>query len=153
MADVLFTNVKIIDGTGAAPYAGDVLIQGNRISRVTGERARTPASAGATPAGATVVDGAGATLMPGMTEAHVHLSWNNAATLSQIQLMPIEEHTIWAVRMAKRYLDHGWTSAVGAATSKARLDVVIRNAINEGSIPGPRFLAACPEITVAGSAR
>jgi imidazolonepropionase-like amidohydrolase len=146
MADVLFTNVKIIDGTGAAPYAGDVLIQGNRISRVTEESGRTP-----TPAGAMVVDGAGATLMPGMTEAHVHLGWNNAATLSQIQMMPVEEHTIWTVRMAKLYLDHGWTSAVGAATPKARLDVVIRNAINEGSIPGPRYLAACPELTVAGS--
>ena len=34
---------------------------------------------------------------------------------------------------------------------KPRLDVVIRNSINEGLVPGPRYLAASPEITVAGS--
>jgi imidazolonepropionase-like amidohydrolase len=39
---------------------------------------------------------------------------------------------------------------VGAATAKPRLDVVIRNAINSGLIPGPRYLAASQEITVAG---
>ena len=35
MANVLFTNVRIFDGSGAQPYAGDVLVQGNRISRVS----------------------------------------------------------------------------------------------------------------------
>ena len=34
MANVLFTNVRIIDGSGAAPFAGEVLVQGNRILRV-----------------------------------------------------------------------------------------------------------------------
>jgi hypothetical protein len=38
----------------------------------------------------------------------------------------------------------------GAATAKPRLDVVIRNAINNGLIPGPRYLAASQEITVPG---
>ena len=52
--------------------------------------------------------------------------------------------------VAKRYLEPGWTSCVGAACAKPRLDVVIRNAINEGLIPGPRYLAASQEITVAG---
>ena len=50
----------------------------------------------------------------------------------------------------RRYLDHGWTSCVGRATAKPRLDVVVRNAINEGLIPGPRYLAASQEITVPG---
>jgi imidazolonepropionase-like amidohydrolase len=89
--------------------------------------------------------------MPGMVEAHTHFAWNNAATLDQIQLMPTEEHTLWTASVAKTYLDHGWTSCVGAATAKPRLDVVVRNAINEGLIPGPRYLAASQEITVAGS--
>jgi imidazolonepropionase-like amidohydrolase len=65
--------------------------------------------------------------------------------------MPTEEHTLWTTGVAKTYLDHGWTSCVGAATAKPRLDVVVRNAINEGLIPGPRYLAASQEITVAGS--
>ena len=44
----------------------------------------------------------------------------------------------------------GWTSCVGAAAAKPRLDVVTRNAINDGTIRGPRYLAASQEITVPG---
>src|SRR5215475_2925095 len=145
MANVLFTNVRIIDGSGAQPYAGEVLVQGNRILRV-GRGARTlPVT------GVTVIDGAGATLMPGMCEAHTHLGWTNSKSLDAIQKLPHEEHTLWAASMAKLYLDHGWTSCVGAATPKPRQDCVIRNAINSGQIPGPRYLAASQEITVTGS--
>jgi len=43
MADVLFTNVRVFDGGGEAPFTGDVLVQGNKISRVvkTGYGARS----------------------------------------------------------------------------------------------------------------
>jgi imidazolonepropionase-like amidohydrolase len=92
----------------------------------------------------------GATLMPGMTEAHTHFSWNDAATLSAIQAMPLEEHVLWCAKVAKRYLEAGFTSCLGAACAKPRLDVVIRNAIESGQIPGPRYLAATQEITVPG---
>ena len=145
MANVLFTNVRIIDGSGAQPFSGEVLVQGNRITRI-GRSARTmPVN------GVTVIDGAGATLMPGMCEAHTHFSWNNSPTLEGITQLPVEEHTLWCASVAKTYIDHGWTSCVGAATAKPRLDVVLRNAINSGQIPGPRYLAASQEITVAGS--
>jgi imidazolonepropionase-like amidohydrolase len=144
MADVLFTNVRILDGSGQNPYAGSVLVQGNRIRQVG--RSTAPISAG----DAAVVDGAGATLMPGMCEAHTHFSWNDAATLAAIQIMPLEEHVLWCAQVAKRYLEAGFTSCVGAACAKPRLDVVIRNAINAGQIPGPRYLAASQEITVLG---
>jgi imidazolonepropionase-like amidohydrolase len=147
MANVLFTNVRILDATGAQPYPGEVLVQGNRIQRV----ARTSTGArSASAAGATVIDGAGATLMPGMVEAHTHFSWNDAATLAEIQRMPLEEHVLWSADVARRYLEAGFTSCVGAACAKPRLDVVIRNAINQGLIPGPRYLAASQEITVPG---
>jgi imidazolonepropionase-like amidohydrolase len=144
MSDTLFTNVRILDGTGANPYQGSVLVQGNRIRQVG--RSTAPIS----PGNAAVIDGAGATLMPGMCEAHTHFSWNDAPTLAAIQSMPLEEHVLWCAKVAKRYLQAGFTSCVGAACAKPRLDVVIRNAINAGQIPGPRYLAASQEITVLG---
>ena len=130
--------------SGAPPFAGEVLVQGNRILRVGRGTRSIPT------VGATVIDGAGATLMPGMVEAHTHFSWNNSATLEGIQRMPLEEHVLWSADVARRYLEAGLTSCVGAACAKPRLDVVTRNAINSGLIPGPRYLAASQEITVAG---
>ena len=59
MANVLFTNARIFDATGAQPYTGEVLVQGNRIARV-GRSLRSTSGGGAV-----VVDCAGATLMPG----------------------------------------------------------------------------------------
>jgi len=144
MSNVLFTNVRIIDGSGALPTPGSVLVQGNRIRLVGRSAAAVPS------AGAIVIDGAGATLMPGMCEAHTHFSWNDAATLAGIQSMPLEEHVLWCAKVARRYLEAGFTSCVGAACAKPRLDVVTRNAINSGQIPGPRYLAASQEITVPG---
>lgn len=144
MTDVLFTNVRILDGSGAPAYAGSVWVRGQRIVQVV--RGRLPATVDAQ-----VIDGAGATLMPGMTEAHTHFSWNNASSFDDIQVMPPEEHTLWAAGVATTYLDHGWTSCVGAAAAKPRLDVVVRDAIRSGMIVGPRYLAASQEITVPGS--
>ncbi len=144
MTNILFTNVRIFDGSGAEPFAGEVLIQGNRIQRVARGARALPVS------GLTIVDGAGATLMPGMTDAHTHFSWNDQPTLNSIQRMPTEEHILWCAHIAERYLQSGFTSCVGAATAKPRLDVVLRNAIQSGQIPGPRYLAASQEITVPG---
>jgi len=144
VGQVLFTNVRIIDGSGDAPFTGEVLVRGNRITGVARGTRSLP------PAGCTVIDAAGATLMPGMTEAHTHFAWNDQPSLNAIQMMPPEEHILWCAHVAKRYLDMGWTSCVGAATAKPRLDVVIRNAIESGQIPGPRYLAASQEITVPG---
>lgn len=142
--ELLFTNVRILDGSGALPWTGSVRVQGQRIREVS------RGSAGLSAGGATVIDGAGATLMPGLVEAHTHFSWNDAATLAAIQTMPLEEHVLWCAKVARRYLEAGFTSCVGAACAKPRLDVVIRNAINSGQIPGPRYLAASQEITVPG---
>ena len=147
MNQFLFTNVNVFDASGDMPFAGEVLVEANKIVRVTravnGMR-HMPV------AGQTVIDGAGCFLMPGMVEAHTHFSWNDQPSLDAIQRMPPEEHILWCAQVAKHYLDMGWTSCVGAAAAKPRLDVVIRNAINDGTIIGPRYTAPSQEITVPG---
>ena len=142
--EVLFTNARILDGSGQMPYSGSVRVRGNRIVQIN-------RSIGSVSAGdAVVIDAAGSTLMPGMTEAHTHFSWNDSSSLAGIQTMPLEEHVLWSAKVAHRYLKAGFTSCLGAACAKPRLDVVIRNAIESGQIPGPRYLAASQEITVPG---
>lgn len=144
MARTLFAGVQILDCTGADPYAGDVLIDGNRIAAIGRQGNRLPRE------NVDVIDGRGATLMPGLIESHAHLSIENAADLVQIGLIPPEETLLIAVKNAKLYLDCGITSCISAASAKPRTDVVIRNAINKGDIPGPRLLAASPWLTVTG---
>jgi len=144
MDRTLFTNVTVLDCTGAAPYAGEVLVEGNRIKQI-GKTGKALAKQGAR-----IVDGGGATLMPGLIEAHGHISFCDTPTLEGLGDIPPEEHTLKTMKYAKVMLDHGFTAIFSAAAAKPRLDVVIRNAIEEGEIPGPRLRAASPELTVTG---
>jgi imidazolonepropionase-like amidohydrolase len=88
--------------------------------------------------------------MPGLIESHAHLSINNTDDLTALGRIPPEEHTLLTMQNARLYLDHGITSCISAASAKPRLDIVIRNAIENGEIPGPRLLAATPWLTVTG---
>ena len=58
MAKILFKNVNVLDCSGAPPFSGQVLVEGNRIKAVA------PSGAAMASEGARIVDGAGATLMP-----------------------------------------------------------------------------------------
>jgi imidazolonepropionase-like amidohydrolase len=147
--NTLFTNVRVLDGTGEYPYTGEVLVQGNRIKSITKGASRFSTSSTVT-GGQTVIDGMGATLMPGLIDAHLHLSWNNAPGVDPINMMEPEEHMLVTMEMAKLVLDAGFTAGRGAAAAKPRLDVVAKRFIAEGRFPGPRYLAAGPEITTVG---
>jgi imidazolonepropionase-like amidohydrolase len=145
MAKILFKNVNVLDCTGAPPFAGQVLVEGNRIKAVAPQG--TPIAAD----GAQAVDGGGATLMPGLIESHSHLTFLDTPDLEGLGFVPPEEHTLRSIRNARKMLDQGFTGCNSAASAKARLDVVVRNAINAGEFPGPRTLAASPELaTTAG---
>jgi imidazolonepropionase-like amidohydrolase len=141
MDAIVFSNVSIIDGSGAKPFPGEVRVQGNRIVALARDGAAVPRD------NARHVDAAGATLMPGMVEAHAHVSFANTPDLHSLGDIPPEEHTLLAAENARIYLDRGFTSLNSMAAAKPRLDVVIRNAIEAGQIPGPRMLAATPEMT------
>ncbi len=144
MSEKLFVNVMIFDGSGTPSFPGEVLLQANKIKAVAKGRNQLKVE------GAEVIDGGGATLMPGLTEAHAHLSFTNCASVLEIGDLPIEEHTLLTARHAKLLLDCGFTSCFSAASAKPRLDIVIRNEINAGNLPGPRLRAASPEITASG---
>jgi imidazolonepropionase-like amidohydrolase len=144
MAKTWFTNARVLDCTGAEPFAGEVLVEGQRIASVS------RSTGGLSRGSAEVVDCRGATLMPGLIESHAHLSIDNAGTLTEIGVIPPEENTLIAMHNARLYLDCGITSCISAAAAKPRLDVVIRNEINSGRISGPRLLAATPWLTVTG---
>ncbi len=141
MPQILFTKVMVFDGSGETPYLGEVLVQGNRIEEVARGESQISRD------GASVVDGDGATLMPGLINGHCHMSYAGSLTMGDI---PPEEHTLITMHQAKLLLDHGFTACVGAGAAKPRLDIVVRNEINAGRFPGPRYLAASPEITVTG---
>ncbi len=145
MGKTLFTNVNVLDCTGAAPFRGEVLVDGSRIAAVARDGESLPRD------NAVIVDGGGdSTLMPGLIESHAHLSIDNTDDLAKLGMIPYEEHTLLTMHNARLYLDHGITGCISAASAKPRLDVVIRNAINAGEIPGPRLLAASPWLTVTG---
>jgi imidazolonepropionase-like amidohydrolase len=139
----LITNVRILDATGREPFPGAVRVEGNRITEVLASGATLPAN------GATVINGAGATLMPGLIESHAHLGLADLSS-HDLNRLPIEEQMLITVRNARTMLDCGYTSAFSAASAKPRLDVVLRREIESGREPGPRLLANGPEITVTG---
>src|SRR5215472_8365496 len=143
MDRTLIANTTILDGSGAAPFPGDVLVEGQRIAAVQ-------RGGGLSRHDARVIDGAGATVMPGLIEPHGHVSYPDAPSNSAFTSLPPEEHVLITMRNAKTMLDCGYTSVLSGASAKPRLDIVIRNEINAGRIPGPRYLANGPEITVTG---
>jgi len=139
---LLFTNVSILDSTGRDPYPGDVLVEGERISKVG-----TVPDVEALKADprVRVFNGRGRTLMSGLGDAHTHFTWNGS-DLARLGDIGVEEHVLLTAKSAQCYLDSGYTMCFGAASAKDRLDVVIRDAINAGDIPGPRYLANGKEI-------
>ena len=141
MAMILFKNTRIFDGTGAEPYPGEVLVEGNRIVAVS------RAGSAATPATqATVVDGTGSTLMPGMTEAHAHLSWpSSVERFVPGMSLPPEDLAQNTARNARILLDHGFTSAYSGGALGKTLEITLKADIDAGRTPGPRLVPASIE--------
>jgi len=142
-APTLFLNAKLIDGYGGTPVEdGAVRVEGNRITHV----GRT-VDWGENPDGnQRVIDLKGKTLMPGLTEGHFHISFWGVRELPDLDLkLPAELSTIYAVKNAELALRCGYTS-VASAGALHRVDVTIRDAINEGVIVGPRMAASGRDI-------
>ena len=96
-----------------------------------------------------VIDLGGKFLMPGMTETHAHLSFDDSSPFS-IGDSSVEQATITAVGNARLMLNAGFTSAVSFGSTYA-IDVAMRNAINTGKIRGPRLMAAGRDLGATAS--
>ncbi|MDQ0468561.1 metal-dependent hydrolase family protein [Labrys wisconsinensis] len=145
MTSYLFRNVIVWDAVDDTPYPGEVLVEGNRITKVARGAGQISAESAAD-----IIDGQGQFLMPGMVEGHCHLSFVGPARNQDLGEIPPEEHLLRTMRNATLLLNHGFTSAYSAASSKIRIDVVVRQEIEDGYLAGPRYRAAGPEITVTG---
>ncbi len=84
--------------------------------------------------------------MPGLIEGHFHISFWGVRELPDLDLkLPAERTTVYAVKNAELALRCGYT-AVASAGALHRIDVTIRDMVNEGVIPGPRMAASGRDI-------
>jgi imidazolonepropionase-like amidohydrolase len=142
---LVLTNLTILDGTGAAPVAGQALIvEGRRISWI-GPAGRLPEGSAAI-----AVDAGGATAMPGMINCHVHLTNDGSPDLfGQVDRDTVTTGALRGYLNLQLTLEHGITSVrdCGAASN---ISIDLAAAVADGLIPGPRIKAAGRVITMTG---
>ena len=141
---------RVWDGVENETHAGwAVVVRGDRIEAV-GPRAQV-----GTPAGATVLDLPGTTLIPGLIEAHSHMllhpynetSWNDQV-LHESDALRVAR----AVNHARATLMAGFTTVRDLGTEGASYsDVGLKQAIAQGIIPGPRMFVVTRAIVATGS--
>ena len=147
---VLLANARVVACSGDAterPVDGDVLLDGDRIAEVFWGRAPLA------PGTVEVVDLAGATLLPGLCDAHTHISWPLDFVFDhpEITAMPEDEHALEVAGVVRTYLRAGYTTLVGAGALKPRVDVLVQRAIDKGLVEGPRLVPSGEMITQRGA--
>lgn len=142
---VRLQNGRLIDGTGAEPVSDAVVVVTDGYISFAGPAESAPA----TPE-ARVLDARGGTIMPGLIEAHIHLTYFNVSELQDLDIKyPIEYVTLQSAVNAKTALECGYTSARSGGCLH-NIDVWMKKAIEEDLIPGPRLSASGREICGAG---
>ncbi|MFB6679538.1 amidohydrolase family protein [Streptomyces sp. NPDC056390] len=136
---LILTGMVVIDGTGGPPvHDATVVVEGDRISSVV----RGAAMPGDPKDKVVYVPGA--TVMPGLVDAHVHLLSNAGRSPQDVHLWnvvtPIEEQTLHAAANARKALASGVTTLRDTAGSWP--EVSVRNAVADGVLDGPRILAS-----------
>lgn len=141
----------LIDGTSAAPQKNQViLIRGNRIESVSS------AAEFKMPAGVTVIDLSHATVLPGLIDSHTHIFLQGEDPAEggyDVQLLKwgVAYRAARATVSVRRALEQGFTALRDVETEGAGYgDVGIKQAIEDGSIPGPRLFVATRAISTSG---
>jgi imidazolonepropionase-like amidohydrolase len=139
------SNGRIIDGTGATPRIGTVAAHDGRITAV-GDFDDI-----AIPRGAEVarIDATGKTVMPGLIDAHCHMTYGESRTEEEIDLYTSAEgRTLRAAWNAAKVLRAGVTS-ISQPGGSYFIGVGLRDAIAEGFVQGPRMAAAGRYLTTS----
>jgi imidazolonepropionase-like amidohydrolase len=144
MKPVVFTNAMVFDGTGRDLFPGTVRVEGQRIAAVAegGEQLSRD--------DAEVIDCCGATLMPGLVEAHGHLSWPSSVgriydSPMLAKGLPPEEHLLITAHNARVTLEAGFTSVYSAGSLGTRFEIALKKEIEGGYLPGPRLVSSSLE--------
>src|SRR5438128_2358034 len=137
----------LIDGTSSQPRRNQtIIIRGNRIESVGVEA----------PAGARVIDLSNMTVLPGLIDTHTHIFLQGEDPAEggyDVQLLkyPLAYRAARAAVSARRALEQGFTTIRDVETEGAGYgDVGIKQAINEGHIPGPRMFVVTRAISTTG---
>lgn len=142
---LLLRDIRLVDGTGAAPRPGwSVLADRGRIAWA-GPNADAPSVPEPR-----VIDGGGRSLIPGLINAHVHLCNDGSPdTAAQVSSDSVPWATLRAATMAALTLQTGVTTVrdCGAASG---IVIELAKAIDAGLVPGPRVIAAGRVITMTG---
>src|SRR5580765_8554571 len=128
----LFENGTIIDGTGAVPRPGAVLVENEKIVAIGEDAARRAGDA-------TRIDARGMTVMPGLIDAHVHLSFDDAQSNAEIfhhRRGPLS--ALVAAYNARKVLRAGVTSILDP-DSVYECTIDVRDALASGVMEGPRI--------------
>jgi imidazolonepropionase-like amidohydrolase len=145
---ILIRPERVFDGVNGAPHDGwSVLVEGDHIV-AAGPNVSAPA-------GAREIDLPGTTLLPGLIEGHSHLflhPYNETLWDDQVLHEPLALRTARAVVQAERTLDAGFTTERDLGTEGAGFaDVGLKQAINQGIVPGPRLLVSTRAIVARGA--
>ena len=122
-----------------------ILIEGDRIKEV----GAADAVAGHAPRDARVIDLRNATVLPGLIDCHTHITSEPGEYYKQLFRMSAIDEAVKAHLYAKRTLDAGFTTVRNVGAGEF-IDVALRNAINEGAVPGPRMLVSTMPLSATG---
>lgn len=147
---IVLKPARVFDGIALEPHDGwVVLVRGDKIEQVW------PASPASLPEGARVIELPGATLLPGLIEAHAHVflhPYNETSWDDQVLKEPLALRVCRATNHARSNLLAGFTTIRDLGTEGAGYaDVGLKQAIDQGIIPGPRMLVVTRAIVATGS--